>query len=330
MNRRISCLAIAIGVVFTFVCLPASARIARGGNPGDVMRLVSIDLLNNQITVSDPAGNNNATYALTPLTAVTINGQLAKSSDLRPGMRVCLSVIQNGRTADKIDATGTPPAVSARTMPKPEPAPAATPAPDIIASSPFWSLLNEDQRLIAESTAHHYRGLLYSGMYDDWTDVQRAAAEQSALNILNGPRPDAYSQAISTLTILHSASALPRLRELAFNRGRVDNQHRWLAVRGLGIIGDRSAVPDMIHLLYHRNLDTRWWAQISLVELTGQNFGKDWNAWGTWWNRQHGRPLFNPEIIRWWSGQAEPDKLAHSFDEADRLHFQNLSSKPPD
>ena len=86
---------------------------------------------------------------------------------------------------------------------------------------------------------------------------------------------------------------------MAFNLRAEDNRERWMAVRAMGVIGDRSVVPEMIHLLYHPNLDTRWWAQISLVELTGQNFGKDWNAWGKWWNSQNGQPPFNPAIIRW-------------------------------
>ena len=60
-----------------------------------------------------------------------------------------------------------------------------------------------------------------------------------------------------------------------------------MSVRALGLLGDRQSVPELIHLVYHYNLDTRWWAQISLVRLTGQNFGKDWQAWGEWWNSQH-------------------------------------------
>jgi hypothetical protein len=61
-----------------------------------------------------------------------------------------------------------------------------------------------------------------------------------------------------------------------------------MCVRALGLIGDKAAVPDLIHLVYHGNVNTRWWAQISLVRITGQNFGGDWNAWGKWWNEQIG------------------------------------------
>ena len=97
-----------------------------------------------------------------------------------------------------------------------------------------------------------------------------------------------------------------------------------MCIRALGIIRDKTAVPDLIHLVYHGNVNTRWWAQISLVRITGQNFGKDWNAWGKWWNGQNGQPPFETEIIRWWNGQAEPDKLAESLEQGDRKFFESL------
>jgi hypothetical protein len=117
---------------------------------------------------------------------------------------------------------------------------------------------------------------------------------------------------------------VPALRELAFDRQEKDNRDRWMSVRALGLLGDRQSVPELIHLLYHSNANTRWWAQISLVRLTGRNFGKDWNAWGNWWNSQNGQPPFNPEIIRWSKTQAEPDKLAESLEESDRRFLGNL------
>ena len=109
MNRHISYLAIATGGVFIFVCSPTLAKMAKEGKPGNEMKLVSIDLPNSKITVSDAAGKNVATYKLTSLTKVTVNGQPAKLSDLHRGMHVDLSVIQGGKTADKIDATDSSP-----------------------------------------------------------------------------------------------------------------------------------------------------------------------------------------------------------------------------
>ena len=208
---------------------------------------------------------------------------------------------------------------------RPTPTIAAT---DLVSSNAFWNLLNEDQRLVAQ-WSKFYR-FFDERTFDGRSNNERADLERRSIETLKGPRSDEYYQAINSLAVLRSTNALPALREIAFDRREKDNRGRWMAVRALGIIGDRSVVPDMIHLLYHYNVDTRWWAQISLVRLTGQNFGKDWNAWGNWWNSQNGQPPFNPEIIRWWSGQVEPDKLAHSFDESDRRHFQNLSNQQPE
>lgn len=104
MNRRISHLAIAMGIVLICLC---AATFAKQGKPGTEMKLVSIDLPNNKITVSDPSGNIT-TLAVMQVTKVTVNGQPAKLSDLRRGMRVILSVSHGGKTADKIDATNPP------------------------------------------------------------------------------------------------------------------------------------------------------------------------------------------------------------------------------
>ena len=105
MNRRISYLVIAIAIALTSVCLPAFAK---KGKAGSEMKLVSIDIPNNKITVSNPDGKDITTLTVMQVTKVTINGRPAKLSDLRRGMNVNLSVIQGGKTADKIDATDPP------------------------------------------------------------------------------------------------------------------------------------------------------------------------------------------------------------------------------
>ena len=91
------------------------------------------------------------------------------------------------------------------------------------------------------------------------------------IDTLKGPHSQEYYQAINSLAALRCTNALPALREIAFDRADKDNRDRWMATRALGIIGDKESVPEMIHLLYHLNANTRWWAQISLVRLTGTN-----------------------------------------------------------
>ncbi|HUI06731.1 MAG TPA: HEAT repeat domain-containing protein [Verrucomicrobiae bacterium] len=161
-----------------------------------------------------------------------------------------------------------------------------TAATDLVRSNPSGNLLNEDQRLVAQ-----------------WTDRKFAGSLDE-----------------------YSTKTLSALREMAFDRRERDNHDRWRSVRALGLLGDKQSVPELIYLLYHYNVNTRWWAQISLVRLTGQNFGKDWKAWGKWWTSQNGQPPFDPEIIRWSSTQAEPDKLAESLDENDGRFLAHLRS----
>jgi tRNA A-37 threonylcarbamoyl transferase component Bud32 len=181
----------------------------------------------------------------------------------------------------------------------------------------FARLLNDDQRLVIEWTDRQFRSFFDARTFEGWSDRERSDLETRLIDTLKGPQTREYYQAINTLAALRSTNALPALRQIAFDRADKDCRDRWMAVRALGLMGDRSAVPDLIHLVYHGNSNTRWWAQISLVRLTGRNFAKDWEAWGKWWNESGGLPPFKSDIIRWWSGQAEPDKLAASLEETD-------------
>jgi Bacterial Ig-like domain/PBS lyase HEAT-like repeat len=181
------------------------------------------------------------------------------------------------------------------------------------------ALLNADQRLVAAWTEWAFRDLLESRTFEGWTSESRAALEATLLKSLQGePGVESY-RAIGSLAALRSAKAFEPLLALAVDRRPKDNRDRWLAVRALGVLGDKRAAPELIHLLYHWNSNTRWWAQISLVRLTGTNFGKDWKAWGSWWNERKSQPAWKPEPVRWlndpeWS---DPARLAQSVAHAD-------------
>jgi len=190
----------------------------------------------------------------------------------------------------------------------------------------FGGLLNEDQRLVMQWTRNHSGRFSDTRTFDGWSSEERANLERRLIDALKGPQTDEYYQAINTLGALHSTKALPALREIAFDHREKNNRGRWMAIRTLGAIGDKQSVPELIHLLYHYNGDARWWAQIALVQLTGQNFGGDWNAWGNWWNAQKGRPPFDPKIVRWSDSQPEPDKLAEKLGEKDRIFLARLKS----
>jgi len=161
-------------------------------------------------------------------------------------------------------------------------------------------------------------------------EAERNEAEAKALEALNGVHTGDYYSAICTLGALQSKKAVEPLLAIATDRAEKDNRDRWMAVRALGMIGDKQVVPSLIPLLYHLNANTRWWAQISLVRLTGQNFGKDWQAWGKWWDSQGGQPPFNPEIVRWYKDQAPPEKLSESLAPMDHDWLQGIGVKTPE
>lgn len=192
----------------------------------------------------------------------------------------------------------------------------------------WQTVLNDDQRAVLTWTERQFRGFLDSRSFDGWSVRERIDLESRSMDALSGPRELAYYQAINTLCALRSAKALPGLREIAFKRSDYDDRARWMAVRGLGAMGDRSSVPDLIHLVYYGNANARWWAQISLVRITGTNFGKDWSAWGKWWNDQKGEPPFKPEMVRWSPEQPQPGSLRASLNESDRAFFQQIGLDP--
>ncbi len=213
---------------------------------------------------------------------------------------------------------------------QPNPSVAAMTETNLIDSNSFEALLNSDQRLVLNYINLKFKKYSDERTFVGWSSDDHSSLEQRMIDTIKGPRSDEYYQAINTLAALHSTNALPLLRRMAFEHKDTlvhlesSNRPRWMAVRALGVMGDKPAGPGIIHLLYHNNSYVRWSAQIALVRLTGQNFGSDWRAWGKWWNQQKGYPPFNPEVVRWWRGQAEPDDLAKELAEADQKFLDNI------
>ena len=216
------------------------------------------------------------------------------------------------------------------------------PAKVLTSSNDLWAALNSDQRVVMQWIDHRFQEFDETRSFESWSSGKRAELEKHLIELLNaprvgskGPRSDEYYQVINTLAALHSSAGMPTLRSLAFEhadkilRSEISNRRRWMATRALGRVGDPAVVPDLIHLLYHNHAYVRWWAQISLVQLTGQNFGGDWQAWGRWWNRQHGVPAYHPEPVLWWKGQAQPDRLAENLAQGDRRFVEGIKSRAP-
>jgi hypothetical protein len=120
-----------------------------------------------------------------------------------------------------------------------------------------------------------------------------------------------YDKAIFGLAIIKSGRAAELLLKISTEKVLKDNAHRHFATKALGILGDLSVILDLIPLIYHYNSNTRWDAQISLVRLTGQNFGTNAEAWGKWYNENREKlasktnkelPIFDFTPIDWTFG----------------------------
>jgi RNA polymerase sigma-70 factor (ECF subfamily) len=193
-------------------------------------------------------------------------------------------------------------------------------------SAMFLPGLNAEQQAVLEWTDRQFGSYFDGRSFANWSEQEKQELEAKLIDALAGPENKEYYQAINTLAALKTTSGLPALRKIAYSRADKNNRDRWMAIRALGILGHAEDVPELIHLVYHGNVNTHFWAQISLVRITGQNFGSNWEAWGIWWNGQNGQPPYKPEIIRWWSGQPETEKLGEQLAESDKKFLESLKN----
>ncbi len=183
------------------------------------------------------------------------------------------------------------------------PADSAKPAGDRI---DWTSKLTENQLVFMQWTDRMFDRILDRRDFSAWKQADRDVLLNRCLRALGGPQNQEYLEAINTLGALGDRKAVKPLLAIATDRIGDDCRDNWMAARALGMIGDPSAIPDLIHLTYHTNLNTHLWAQISLVRMSGLNFGADYMKWGAWWNGRGGRPAFKPEKIRWWDDPVRP------------------------
>lgn len=161
--------------------------------------------------------------------------------------------------------------------------------------------LNELQKAYEQWTTKTFGSFLSVGKFDDAPEEVKAWTGKTALVTMRKGKSagSEYYMAINTLGELKYKRAVLPLLKIATEKTEKDNRDRWMATRALGLIGDKRATPKLIHLVYHYNQNTRIWAQISLVRLTGQNFGYDYKAWGKWWNGKRNKPVFKDQLVKW-------------------------------
>jgi len=166
---------------------------------------------------------------------------------------------------------------------------------------PLPEILNAEQKAFMEWTETHFASFLDRSEYASLSESDRESLESRWLDLLQSSQGGSYYNAIAGLAAIKSEKAVKPLLTIATEQVEKDNRGRWMATRALGILGDESVVPELIHLIYHYNQSTRFWAQISAVRLTGVNFGADWQRWGRWWNENRGKPPFSSDKIAWTS-----------------------------
>lgn len=185
------------------------------------------------------------------------------------------------------------------------------------------SKLNAVQHAMRDISEGELAKWLDPSPWEDTGPKEKAAEEKKWLSQLSNDSEAAKTLAIYALTALRSKTAVQHLLKIAADQKETDDQVRWMAVRALGIIGDERAVPDLVHLTYHNNRETRLWAQISLVRLTGENFGRDVSAWRKWWMQQGRTPPISDQLVQWATSPQTIQALGNgadpkNFDELDR------------
>jgi hypothetical protein len=179
--------------------------------------------------------------------------------------------------------------------------------------------LNTSQRWYRDKTEEGFKGMLHPPYVNRGAEVQ-------CIEMLSNADQQMRIAAINALAIMGSKKAVPGLLKIAADRAEKDNRDRWMAVRALGIIGDPSVVLELVHLTYHYNQNTRFWAQISLVRLTGENFGRDVAAWKVWWEKQGRKPAISTETVAW---ATNPETLPYA-DPKKQDEFDAITAKPED
>lgn len=96
---------------------------------------------------------------------------------------------------------------------------------------------------------------------------------------------DKVTRAIAALGNVAAEEAIDVLMSIG-EKPKQGNRPRWMAVRALGRIGDKKAVPLLINLLDHYNSDTRLYAKVALCEITGVFFGDSKQKWTEWADSQ--------------------------------------------
>jgi len=212
-----------------------------------------------------------------------------QSVTVRTGKVTRVEVVLSPVVGPNVAKSAAPPATATTAKP--------TPPPD------FDVLLNAGQRAYRDWTESYFAAMLDSSPWQNLPPAHHLGSEKWCLNALDSNDQATRIKGITGLIGLKTKTATAALLKIAAERREKDNRDRWMAVRALGLIGDKTAIAPLVDLTYHYNQNTRFWAQISLVRLTHQNFGRNVDAWKKWWQTQGGQPPIDGNIV--WTKNAQ-------------------------
>ena len=106
--------------------------------------------------------------------------------------------------------------------------------------------LNNDQRRIEEWTTRQFRSFLDNRTFAGWSQAEREALEKKSIDMLRRPHSREYYQAINTLGAMRSTNGFKPLLAIATDRADKDNRDRWMAIRALGLFGNKTIVPELM------------------------------------------------------------------------------------
>ena len=191
-------------------------------------------------------------------------------------------------------------------------------------SMPQDAKLTDRQRAYRDWDAQQF-GVPDAAKWQELTTPERAEAEQKYLKQLSNKDEKQRVEAIDALVGLGCKVAVPDILKIAAEQREKNNWDRHTATRALGMLGDLGVVPDLVALTYHYNWNVRQWAQISLVRLTGENFGPDIAAWARWWSEQGHTPPISEQRVAW---AMRPETLKYADPKWQEEHDRQMPPAP--
>ncbi len=146
-----------------------------------------------------------------------------------------------------------------------------------------------NRKLLDEQTLKQLRGqeefsagwFKVEDQYEAASDAEKDKMVRQWIADANSNNFEKMTRAIAALGNVASGEALDVLLSIG-QKPKMGNRPRWMAVRALGRIGDKKAVPLLINLLDHYNNDTRLCSKVALCEITGVYFGDSKQKWTGW------------------------------------------------